>query len=279
MIARRRVLTGAALAALSAPFAAHSQDGQPGALEKVRKRGSLVVAVYEDHAPFNVGGRGIDVDVANALAEGLGVKLTLLPFTAGENIGDDLRAAVWRGHFLGWGPADVMLHVPMDRPLIEANPQVEVIGPYYRERVMLAWDRERGPLPHSAADLRGQPVAVAGLSLAGWLLAGAEGGALRDSLATQHADGVKAARTLLEGKAAGAAGLASELQSALAGNARYEIVPLPLARSPHNGWVVGCAVKRGSSDLAQAVQQRLGELSSTAALRDIFQRAGVDWRV
>lgn len=278
MITRRRVLTGAALAALAASFAARSADGEPSALDKVRKRGNLVVAVYEDHAPFNVGGRGIDVDVASALAEGLGVKLTLLPFTAGENIGDDLRAAVWRGHFLGWGPADVMLHVPMDRPLIEANPQVEVIGPYYRERVMLAWDRERGPLPRSAADLRGQPVAVAGLSLAGWLLAGAEGGALRDSLATQHADGVKAAATLLDGKAVAAAGLASELESALAGNTRYEIAPLPLTRAPHNGWVIGCAVKRGSTDLARAVQQRLSELGSGPALRDIFQRSGVHWR-
>lgn len=278
MIARRKLLAGGALAALAAPLTALAQDSEPSALDKVRKRGSLVVAVYEDHAPFNVGGRGIDVDVAAALAEGLGVNLSLLPFTAGEKINDDLRAAVWRGHFLGWGPADVMLHVPMDRELIEANPQVEVVGPYYRERVMLAWDRERGPAPQTAADLRGQPVAVAGLSLAGWLLAGAEGGALRDSLSTQHADGVKAAQTLLDGKAAAAAGLASELESTLIGKARYEILPLPLTRAPRNGWVIGCAVKRGSTDLARAVQQRLSELGSGPALRDIFQRSGVNWR-
>jgi ABC-type amino acid transport substrate-binding protein len=278
VIARRRVLTGAALAALTAPFAASAQDGEAGALERVKKRGSLVVAVYEDYPPFNVGGKGIDVEVAAALAAGLGVKLALLPFTAGEKINDDLRAAVWRGHFLGWGPADVMLHVPMDRELIEANPQVEVVGPYYRERVMLAWDRERGPAPRTADDLRGQPVAVAGVSLAGWLLAGAEGGALRDSLSTQHADGVRAAHSLLEGKVAAAAGLASELESTLAGQPRYEIVPLPSSRAPRNGWVIGCAVKRGSTELARAVHDRLAELGRGAALSEIFRRAGVTWR-
>lgn len=84
----------------------------------------------------------------------------------------------------------------MERPLIEANPQVEVFGAYYRERVMLAWDRDRGPVPGSLAALKGKPVAVSGPSLAGWLLAGAEGGMLRESLSTQHADGVAAARAL-----------------------------------------------------------------------------------
>lgn len=278
MIARRRVLAGIALAGLAAPFAGYAQEDGAAALDKLKKRGSLVVAVYEEFPPFNVGGRGIDVDVATALAEGLGLKLSLLPFTAGENIADDLRAAVWRGHYLGWGPADVMLHVPMDRPLIEANPQVDVIAPYYRERVMLAWDSERGPVPQTAGDLRGQPIAVAGLSLAGWLLAGAEGGALRDNLATQHANGVESAKTLLEGKAVAAAGHASELESALAGKTRYEIVPLPIPRAPRNGWVLGCAVKRGSTDLGKAVQTRLTELGSSFALREIFQRHGVTWK-
>ena len=88
------------------------------------------------------------------------------------------------------------LHVPMERPLIEANPQVEVFGAYYREHVMLARDRDRGPVPESLAALKGKPVAVSGPSLAGWLLAGAEGGMLRESLSTQHADGVAAARAL-----------------------------------------------------------------------------------
>ena len=36
------------------------------------------------------------------------------------------------------GPADVLLHVPVDRPLMAANPRVSIFAPYYRERVMIA---------------------------------------------------------------------------------------------------------------------------------------------
>ena len=36
---------------------------------------------------------------------------TLLPFNADENMNDDLRNLVWRGHYLGFGPADVQVTV------------------------------------------------------------------------------------------------------------------------------------------------------------------------
>ena len=50
--------------------------------------------------------------------------MSLLPFRADDSMNDDLRSMVWRGHYLGYGPADVPMHVPVDRPLMEANPQV-----------------------------------------------------------------------------------------------------------------------------------------------------------
>ena len=274
VIGRRSLLAAAALAPLAGVARA---EAPVGALERIRRRGSLSVAVYQDMPPFNTGGRGIDVDLAAALAEGLGVKPDLLPLHADESLQDDLRHAVWRGHYLGWGPADVMLHVPVDRPLIESSPQVAIFAPYYRERVMLAWDRERGPLPESLAALKGLPVAVSGQSLAGWLMIGAEAGALRESLSTRYADGAEASAALRDGRAAAAAGLASELESVLGGQPRYAILPLPAPRAPRDGWAVGCAVKRDATDLAQALQQRVNELSADGRLRAIFQRYGVDW--
>src|SRR5215207_7122063 len=107
-------------------------------LERVRERGALTVGIYQDMPPFHSGGKGIDVELAQALAESLGVRLSLLPFHADENMADDLRSMVWRGHYLGYGPADVLLHVPVDRPLMEANPRVTIFGPYCRERVAIA---------------------------------------------------------------------------------------------------------------------------------------------
>ena len=280
MTQRRRLLAAAALSSLGGLGSLPARAQQDSALERVKQRGILSVAVYKELPPFSGDdGKGIDIEIASALAEGLGVKPSLLIFGAGENIGDDLRNAVWRGHYLGWGPADVMLHVPMDRPLIEANPQVEVFGPYYRERVMLAWDKEQGPEPESLAALKGKPAAVAGSSLAGWLLASADSGSLAPTLDTQHPDGFSAARALLAGKAVAAAGLASELESAIGpASKRYAILPIPSPRAPRNGWVIGCAVKKGNSDLARVIQDRLVQMGNSNALRDIFARHGVSWK-
>jgi hypothetical protein len=80
---------------------------------------------------------------------------------------DDLRNMVWRGHYLGWGPADVLLHVPVERPLMAANPKVRIVAPYFRERLAVAYRRDALPRLDSLAALRGVRVAVAGQSLAG----------------------------------------------------------------------------------------------------------------
>src|SRR5215204_3692717 len=106
-------------------------------LSRVRERGALAVGLYNDMPPFHAAGSGVDVELARALADALGVRLTLLPFNADDNMNDDLRNMVWRGHYLGYGPADVLLHVPVDRPLIDANPQVSIFAPYCRDRVVL----------------------------------------------------------------------------------------------------------------------------------------------
>jgi hypothetical protein len=74
----------------------------------------------------------------------------------------------------------------------------------------------------------GQPaIAVPGQSLAGWLLIGADSGKYREQLSTQWKDGTEAAAALQRGEVAAAAGMASELESALAGDARFAIEPLP----------------------------------------------------
>ena len=273
--ARRRLLLGALLpaaaAALPSPAAAQ-------ALDRLRERGRISIAVYNDMPPFNVGGRGIDVDLARALADALDLKLALLPFNAGENMADDLRNMVWRGHYLGFGPADLMLHVPVDAPLINATPQARILAPYYRETVAIARRLDAVPELDSLATLAGQPVAVPGQSLAGWLLIGADGGAYRDKLTTQHDDGTGAAQALLRGEVVAAAGNRTELESVIAGDARYAITPLPSPRAPRDGWAVGCAVKAEAVDLAQAVQAAMNRLADDGTLKAIFARANVAWR-
>jgi len=283
-VGRRRLMAAtAAMACLAgaaaAPVALAQAPADAGgaALARIRARGRLVVGVYNDLPPFHLAGRGIDVDLAEALSRALGLELTLLPFNADENMNDDLRNLVWRGHYLGFGPADVLLHVPVDAPLMQGNPQVQIFAPYFRERVMIARDLQRVAKMDSLADLAGQKIAVPGQSLAGWLLIGADGGAYREQLVTRLANGVDAAHALQRGEVAAAAGHASELESALAGDPRFAIQPLPLPRL-RDGWAVGFAVKRQATDLAQALQAAVNDLSRSGELARLFARAGVAWR-
>jgi len=247
-------------------------------LERVRERGALTVGLYHDMPPFHVGGQGIDVELARALAESLGVRLALLPLHADENMNDDLRNMVWRGHYLGYGPADVLLHVPVDRPLMEGNPQVSIFAPYYRDRVVMARQLERLPRLETLSQLGADKVAVPGQSLAGWLLIGADGGAYRNQLITQWKNGAEAARALLRGEVTVAAGLASEIESVLRGDPRFAIAPMPSPRAPREGWAVGMAVKRDATELAQALQRAVNEIAASGRLRQIFEHGNLAWQ-
>jgi ABC-type amino acid transport substrate-binding protein len=270
----RRAVLAAGAAALAAP--AWAQEG-PKALERIRARGRLVVGLYNDMPPFHVAGKGIDVELARALARALSLEVSLLPFNADENMNDDLRNLVWRGHYLGFGPADVLLHVPVDRPLMAGNPRVEIFAPYWRERVVIARHLQQVPQMESLASFKGQRIAVPGQTLAGWLLIGADGGAYREQLLTKWKDGTEAAAALQRGEVAAAAGMASELESTLGKDPRFAIEPLPVPRM-RDGWVVGMAVKKEATDLAQALQGAVNQLAESGEIGKMFAAAGVSWR-
>lgn len=271
---RRAALLGGATLLL-APWAAQAQEKT--GLERIKARGRLVVGVYNDMPPFNTGGRGIDVDLAGALAKALGLELSLLPFNADENMNDDLRNMVWRGHYLGFGPADVLLHVPVDKPLMDSQPRVSILAPYYRERIMIARDLQKSPRMDTLDDLKGHKIAVPGQSLAGWLLIGADSGRYREQLLTKWKDGAEAAEALKRGEVVAAAGHASELESVLSGDARYAIDPLPLPQM-RNGWAVGMAIKREHEDLGRALLTAMNGLAASGEIKQIFARHKVNWR-
>ena len=275
---RRDCLRRLACAACAATLASFGTSATAASLAKVRERGTLIVGIYEDMPPFHNAGKGIDVELAQALAEAIGVKMSLLPFRADDSMKDDLRNMVWRGHYLGYGPADVLMHVPVERALMDANPQVSIFAPYYRERVVMARNVERVPTLDAMSNLAGQSVAVPGQTIAGWLLLGADGGAYKNQLSTQWKDGTECARALRRGEVTVAAGLASELESELRGDARFAIEPMPTPRAPREGWANGLAVKRDATDLAQVLQEAMNQLGQSGRLGAIFARHNVAWR-
>ncbi|MBC7207285.1 MAG: ABC transporter substrate-binding protein, partial [Methyloversatilis sp.] len=98
---RSLLLAGAGFAFVGLPARADDDAVWAG----IQKTGVLRVAFYKDFAPFSNEGKGSDVDVAAALAARMGLKMSPMFFDADENMGDDLRNMVWKGHYMGYGPA------------------------------------------------------------------------------------------------------------------------------------------------------------------------------
>ena len=95
-------------------------QAQVRSYDSIVESGVLKVALYQDFAPYSFQqdgkSRGVDYEVAEALAAGLGLRLEVIWAPPGEKLDDDLRDYIWRGHYLRPHElADVMLRVPYDR--------------------------------------------------------------------------------------------------------------------------------------------------------------------
>ena len=259
-----------ALAALALTMAAPAHAD----MDKIRRSGALKVAVYNDMAPFSSKDGGIDVDIAEALAKKLGLKLALLPFNAGEELGDDLRNMVWKGHYLGYGPADLMLHVPVDKRFMAQQDKVEIFAPYYRETVRLVRSKEAVPRYEGMDSMLGKDIGVEKISIAAVLLLGEGDGKFRDHVRI-YPTAVEALQDLKAGKLAGVLAHRSEIESVVGGDARFELQQVQFQRLPQQGWAVGMAVKKDARDLAEALQQAAAELTASGEMARIFAKHGV----
>ena len=251
-------------------------------LARIRQNGTLKVAVYKGLPPFSaVAGSqyaGIDVALARALANELGLQVSLLPFDADDDMAEDLRSMVWRGHYLGYGPADVMLHVPVDRAFMRANDKALIFAPYYRETFVLVRDRERVPDVRGLEDLAGQATgAAAGSAGANALLSGA-GGALRDRVKI-YPEADDALRALFSGDIAAAMVTRAQYESALKtanqSASRFATADISSPLLPPRGWAIGMAIKAGDQALAESLESALEALRRKGELARIFASHGV----
>lgn len=250
-------------------------------LTRIQASGTLKVAVYKANPPFSDGDaaalQGLDVSLAQALAKTLGLRLTLLPFDAGENMNDDLRNMVWRGHYLGYGPADVMLHVPVDKHLMAENRQVLVLAPYVRESLVVLHDTAKVAQVQSAADLQNLPLAAERGSGAASVLMGAGGGMLRSQVAIFDT-GVQAAQAVAQGQSAAAyvtRAQAEAVVSRAGAGDRLRVSALHLPGLPAEGWPIGMAIKAQHKDLGQALEGAMQALRASGELQQLFRQHGL----
>ena len=264
---RRRVLAAGLLlgAGIAAPALAADNP-------VLREAGFLKVAVYNDLAPFSDHGQGIDADLGAALAGKLGLKLALLPFNAGDDLGDDLRNMVWKGHYLGYGPADVMLHVPVDRMLMNANPQVEVFAPYYVETVRLVRSARAIPQFDGVEALAGKRIGVEKVSIAGMVMLGEE--RFREQVHI-YPTAIEALERLKAGDLDAVLATRAQIESVLKGDPAFPLQEVPFDRLPRGGWAIGMAVKKNNLGLARQLQAALNDMAASGELKTIFAKYGV----
>jgi ABC-type amino acid transport substrate-binding protein len=264
----------AALLSLSCLCAAAPARADGGGDANIRPAGVLKVAVYKDFAPFSAAGGGIDIDLAAALADKLGLTLSLLPFPAGEELGDDLRNMVWKGHYLGYGPADVMLHVPLDPRLAQQNGKVRILAPYYREVVRLVRDIRKLPRFDGLDAIAGKRIGVEKISISAMVLIGAENGKFRDDVHI-FANATEALQKLKAGELDAVLATRSEIESVLGQDPNFEMTEVAFPRLPRNGWLVGMAVKQEEPQLAARLQAAVDQLTASGDMARLFAKHGV----
>lgn len=269
------------LKALAAMPLAAALPARADGLEAIRQRGRLRFAVYNDFPPYSMaGGKGIDADIARALAARLGVAPEVVGFTADEDMNDDLRNMVWKGHYLGTQPADVMMHVPVDPYLAKANDKVRIFGAYHREALALARRPERvrqAPSGSAAVALEvftREKIGVETASLADSFLLGVLNGRLRENVVHFKTVG-EAAQALAAGQVAAVLATRAELEAALKGQRELPVEPVSFPELKVDSWPLGMAVKVEEQALADAIAAALAELKRDGSLAEIFRRHGI----
>lgn len=270
---RRLLLAGAGLALTGLPAWAEGDEVWAG----VKKSGLLRVAFYKDFAPFSNEGKGSDVDIAAALAARMGLKMSPMFFDADENMGDDLRNMVWKGHYMGYGPADMMMHAPVDREYMARQDKVEFLAPYHRERYAIAYDRRRVDNLETMAPFEKLPCGVVVDTLPDSLMLSADGGRYRSQL-KHYKTLAEAMAALRSGEVAGVMALQGELEGAVAGDANFPVGPAPIALLNTRQWPVGIAIRKGEQQLGRAIMEAMNALVADGEIERIMARHNIKWR-
>lgn len=250
--------------------------------DDITAAGELVIAVYRDFAPFSSRESGelagIDIDLGAAIAARLGLKPVFMELTAGESVDDDLRNAVWKGHYLEHRVADVMLHVPTDRLFARRQTEAVLLAPYYRERVAVARNPERVNSRDDVDVFTEEKVGVELASLADAYLSGRMAQRGRAANVVHFPTLAKAVDALVHGDVAAVMGSESEIAARLGAHGHdFPLGPMACPGLSQTGWDLGLAVKDSNRQLGYALDDVIGQLRADGTIAGIFHRHGLGY--
>ena len=246
--------------------------------------GYLKVGVYENFPPYSyeVDGepRGIDIELGRRIAEEMGVEFKVHWIIPDENLGDDLRNNVWKGHYLAKQRlADVMLRVPYDKTYAYMqdstgeyiNEQVVLFGPYQQETWQIAYDPAELDSVETVAVFQYPPIGVEIDTLPDFYLSSALQGRMRNQ--GRHYPNVRAAfEAMRNGEVSAVMGMRAEIHHELA---KPENEAFMQAQNGFPGlmkqvWDVGMAVKHTHRQLGYAIEGIVNRLVTEGTLSEAF---------
>lgn len=251
-------------------------------LDEVMEAGTLRVIAYLDNKPFSWEGddgiaKGIDVDLARALAEELGVKPEVVLRMQGEKADDDLRGNVWRGPLTGGGVGDLMMHVPIDREFATRNTEAVIGNPYFEERVAVAVDTSKVAKIDTFDLFKSQKIAVQLGTIADYFLMTYDGGALIENV-NHYVKPTDGAKLFTRKETPALMGVRSHIEGILhEAGVKATILEPNMPTIVRSRWLVGMAVNEKSRDLRDAVARALEKIRASGKLEQIFSRYGVTY--
>jgi ABC-type amino acid transport substrate-binding protein len=269
--------------AIAAALILAATDATARPFDEVIEDGTIVIAVYRDFPPFSFQQNGqlvgVDVDLGRHIASRLQVVPDFMVITADETMDDDLRNAVWKGHYLRREVADFMLHVPVDRQFALRNKLAAISSPYLRRELVTVFDPERIADATTMDSLSDETIGVELDSLADFFLSSAYGGQLRDNVIHFSTVG-DATRGLLDGEVTAVMAPRSEIEAGLGTDHqdRFAFDPVTMPGFGRTTWDVGIAVDENSRDLGYAIGDIIYEGITDGEIERIFARYGISYR-
>ena len=266
------------LATIAAPLKARP-------LDDVIESKYIRIFVYENFEPYSYKGpdgkmTGIDVEIARRIAEEIGVELRLFVRGADESVDDDLRNNVWKGHYIGGGVADVMMHVPVDDELRKRNTLVVIFGRYYTERMALALDPKQVGDSETLAPFLQEKIGVELDTLADFYLSSPStfNGRIRNNVVRYRVfhDAIEG---LKKQEVAGLMGPRGQLEAAVKATKRdYNISSPPFRGMALPRWDIGMAVyAEDSRDLGYEVGDIVLKMRKSGEMKKIFAKYGLSY--
>ncbi|MFW1677741.1 substrate-binding periplasmic protein [Pontibacter sp. JAM-7] len=265
--------------------------------DDVISSGYIRIGVYKDFPPFsfeqNGKPAGVDVEIGKQIAKELGVKLQVHWITPDENLEDDLRNNVWKGHYLDKDEdnpmamktlADVMMRVPYDREFSYMrdstgaliNEEVVMFGPYQSERWQVVYDSRKMKHVTTIAVFQYHPIGVEIDSLPSFYMTSAAGGRMRDK--TKHYTNAAAAYEGLEnGEVSAVMAMRSEIDWLLFSRPQsaYKLGENSYPAMGKQQWDLGMAIKQSYRQLGYAVEDIVDKMVRSGDMETVFQKYGL----